>query len=51
MVTGEKKGEKIMEIMEKKGVSDRYPASHVSPENAELYWFLDKSAAAQISIW
>lgn len=49
LVTGEKKAEKIMEIMEKKKVSDSYPASHVSPENGELYWFLDKLATAQIS--
>lgn len=49
LVTGDKKAEKVMEILDKKEVSANYPASHVFNENNNIYWFLDKPAASQIS--
>lgn len=49
LVTGEQKAEKVMEIIQKKEDSVSYPASHVSQPNDELFWFLDKPAASQIS--
>ena len=49
LVTGENKAAKVMEILHKKEGSGSYPASHVIPENGNLYWFLDKPAASYIS--
>lgn len=45
LVTGDKKAEKIMEILNKKNVSSSYPASHVFNDSNNIYWFLDKPAA------
>lgn len=48
LVTGYKKAEKVMEIIDKKACSIRYPASRVLVENNNLFWFLDKPAASLI---
>lgn len=49
LVTGDKKAEKVMEILNKKKVSSSYPASRVLNESNNTYWFLDKPAASLIS--
>lgn len=49
LVTGEKKAEKVMEILNVQEGSNNYPASRVSPGKSNLYWFLDKPAALHIS--
>ncbi|MCK5277916.1 MAG: 6-phosphogluconolactonase, partial [Cyclobacteriaceae bacterium] len=49
LVTGDKKADKVMEILHSKEGSNSYPASRVSPEKSNLYWFLDKPAASHIS--
>lgn len=49
LVTGDKKADIVMEILHKKEGSASYPASRVSPEKGNLYWFLDKPAASHIS--
>lgn len=49
LVTGDKKAEKVMEILKKKKVSSSYPASRVLNESNNTYWFLDKPAASLIS--
>ncbi len=49
LVTGDKKADKVMEILHSKEGSNSYPVSRVSPEKSNLYWFLDKPAASHIS--
>lgn len=49
LVTGENKAKKVMEILHKKEDSGSYPASRVTPEKGNLYWFLDQQAASYIS--
>jgi 6-phosphogluconolactonase len=49
LVTGNKKADKVIEILYKKEGSVSYPASHVSSEKSNLYWFLDKPAASHFS--
>lgn len=48
LVTGDKKAEKVMEILKRKNTSTSYPASRVCVNN-NLCWFLDKPAASLIS--
>lgn len=48
LVTGGSKAEKVQEILQQKGNYDLYPASKVIPRSGELFWFLDKEAAARI---
>jgi 6-phosphogluconolactonase len=49
LVTGSKKADMVMEIINENEVSINYPASRVRPENNNLFWFLDESAAAYLS--
>jgi len=48
LVTGENKADKLDEILNKKGDFEKYPASLVAPQSANLVWFLDAAAAAKI---
>ncbi len=45
LVTGANKAEKVLEIIEKKGNYNTYPASLVKPNSGRLNWFLDADAA------
>ncbi|MGB5205051.1 6-phosphogluconolactonase [Eudoraea sp.] len=45
LVTGANKAEKVLEIIEKKGNCNTYPASLVEPRSGSLNWFLDADAA------
>jgi len=45
LVTGANKAEKVLEIIEKKGNYNTYPASLVKPNSGSLNWFLDADAA------
>jgi len=44
LVTGENKAQKVLEIIDKKGNYNAYPASLVEPNTARLNWFLDADA-------
>jgi len=44
LVTGEKKAEKVQEILENEDSAKAYPAFHI--RNKKLIWFLDKGAAS-----
>lgn len=49
LVTGEKKAEKVKEIINNPETSaKKYPAALVQPESGDLYWFLDKKAASSL---
>lgn len=48
LVTGEKKQERVREIINQEPIAVYYPASLVSPGNGTLHWFLDKAAANQL---
>ncbi len=45
LVTGESKAERASEIFEEKEGSEKYPASHISPPDGDLIWYLDRPAA------
>ena len=45
LVTGANKAEKVLEIIEKKGNYNTYPASLDKPNSGSLNWFLDADAA------
>lgn len=49
LVTGKSKKEKVREILENEGGSERYPASLVKPTDGKLVWFLDEEAAAGLT--
>lgn len=49
LVTGEAKSEKVRIITQQEKGYNRYPASLVSPISKSLVWFLDQSAASEIS--
>jgi 6-phosphogluconolactonase len=46
IVTGREKAEIVSELVEKKGGSERYPASRINPVSGHLVWMLDNNAAA-----
>jgi 6-phosphogluconolactonase len=48
LVTGEKKSERVREIINEEPNSVYYPASHVKPEKGTLHWFFDHEAAKLI---
>ncbi|NJB72016.1 6-phosphogluconolactonase [Saonia flava] len=50
LVTGDSKSEKVREIMNKEETASLYPASLVAPTSGILYWFLDTSAAKEITL-
>jgi len=49
LITGENKAEKIKEIIYNEPAANSYPASKVNPVNGQLFWFLDKQAASQLT--
>ena len=49
LVTGESKAMRVSEIMNDNDAAKLLPAYYISPTNGKLIWFLDESAAAQIS--
>ncbi len=51
LVTGEAKKEKVQQIIEHPGESQKkYPAALVKPVDGELFWFLDEAAAASLHL-
>ncbi|NNL02850.1 MAG: 6-phosphogluconolactonase [Eudoraea sp.] len=48
LVTGENKAQKVLEIIDKKGNYNSYPASLVVPKSGRLNWFLDSEAGKLI---
>ena len=48
LVMGEKKADKVAEIIAGKPEAADYPASLVSPESGQLFWFIDKLAASKL---
>ena len=49
VVTGDKKSEKVAQIIEQTQKYLHLPASLVQPENGELVWILDEAAASKLS--
>jgi len=49
LVTGEKKAQRISEIMNDDEAAKLLPAYYISPKNGELTWFIDEAAASKIS--
>ncbi len=49
LVTGDNKAEKVKEIHGQEGAYQTYPASLVAPTTGKLLWFLDASAAADLT--
>tara|TARA_R110002051_G_scaffold56046_4_gene103876 strand:+ start:8984 stop:9709 length:726 start_codon:yes stop_codon:yes gene_type:complete len=50
LVTGDSKAEKVRIILNREEGYLKYPASHVSPKTKDLLWFLDASAAEQLTL-
>ena len=50
LVTGANKAKKVLEIIEKEGNYNTYPASLVEPRSGGLNWFLDADAAKFIEL-
>ncbi len=46
IVTGKAKAEVVSSILNKDGIWEKLPASHVKPKNGKLIWLLDKDAAS-----
>lgn len=44
LVTGQRKAEKVAQILGSKKAADELPAAYVKPSHGELYWFLDEAA-------
>jgi 6-phosphogluconolactonase len=50
LVTGDSKSRVIRQILLREPGADRYPAFHIVPENGDLDWYLDTSAANQLNL-
>jgi len=48
LVTGKSKAEKLFEILEQQGNWKDYPATYIQPQNGNLMWFLDRTAAGKL---
>jgi 6-phosphogluconolactonase len=48
LVTGHKKAIRVSEIMNDSEAAKLLPAYYISPENGEVIWFMDESAASKI---
>lgn len=48
LVFGAGKAEAVKNVLHGTGDIDKYPAQLISPEDGELYWYLDEPAAAQL---
>jgi len=48
LVTGSNKAERLAEIWNNPEKANQLPASHIQPENGDLEWYLDESAAVLI---
>jgi len=48
LVTGEFKAEKVFEILEQQCNWKDYPANYIQPQNGNLIWFLDRTAASKL---
>jgi 6-phosphogluconolactonase len=48
VVTGEKKAQRIAEIMNDDEAAKLLPAYYISPKNGKLIWFIDEAAGAKI---
>lgn len=49
LVTGKGKAKRVSQIMNNFKKARKFPASHISPTNGDLYWYLDEAAAERIS--
>ncbi len=47
LVTGKSKAERMFEILEQQGDWKDYPATYIQPQNGNLMWFLDRTAAGK----
>ncbi|MEO6693970.1 MAG: 6-phosphogluconolactonase [Ignavibacteria bacterium] len=45
LVTGRSKAEVVKEILKKKNIFEKYPASHITPTHGKSEWYLDSEAA------
>jgi len=48
LVTGKSKAERMFEILEHQGDWKDYPATYIQPQNGNLMWFLDRTAAGKL---
>jgi len=48
LVTGKSKAEKLFEILERQGNWKDYPTNYIQPQNGNLMWFLDRTAAGKL---
>jgi len=48
LVTGKSKAERMFEILEQQGDWKDYPATYIQPQNGNLMWFLDRTAAGKL---
>ena len=49
LVTGKSKAKRVSQIMNNLKKAKKFPASYISPQNGDLYWYLDEAAAEKIS--
>ena len=50
LVSGSAKSQILYDVLEGPAKKDRLPAQLVQPNDGTLFWFVDKSAAARLSI-
>lgn len=48
LATGRGKAERLDEILNQRDGHKAYPATHISPINGELYWYIDNDAATKL---
>jgi 6-phosphogluconolactonase len=48
LVTGNKKSQRIAEIMNDDEAAKLLPAYYISPKNGKLIWFIDEAAGSKI---
>jgi 6-phosphogluconolactonase len=48
LVSGQDKADALVHVLEGHFTPDLYPAQIIKPENGELYWFVDESAATRL---
>jgi len=49
LVTGHGKAKRVSQIMNNLKTAQKFPATHIIPENGNLIWYLDEAAAEKIS--
>ena len=51
LITGKNKSEVVKDILEKKNGNEKYPAAHITGNNGNVKWYLDKDAAGLLNIY